>query len=292
MVWTLECSYDKQAAVNNVNALRQEIADAVANHRRAIVPAGVYRLDCYNLPGGVAIEINDDVTIKGAGRSVTVLRVGPDLLTTATTLFYIHPGKKVQFEDLTIEGPPYLAGSKPDGSDATDCTGIYHEGGGELKLKNVTLHAWHHCIKADELPKTTPGNKQGSQLSFTDCLIGGRSVGLLQFEGDSLHPASLAMENCLFAHDANAYIGHHHNLYIAEGVDMTFRHCHWTRSVDYGVTMYGGRARAPIHQPLFEYCTFDGAVFRALQTNKRTKTIIRNCIFRNPQAGALQITLS
>lgn len=53
-----------------------------------------------------------------------------------------------------------------------------------------------------------------------------------------------------------------------------------------------GVSRFPAQQPLFEHCEFDGAVFRALQTNKRAKTIIRNCTFRNPQGGALQITLS
>lgn len=293
MTWTLECSYDTQAAVNNVKALRQEIADAVANNRPAIVPAGVYRLDCNNLPGGVAIEINDDVTIKGAGRSVTVLRVGPDLLSTATTLFYIYPSKKITFEDLTIDGPPNLAGGNPDGSNATDCTGIYHEGRGALILKNVAMRAWKTCIKADELINVEPGKRQGSQLTLTDCVIGGRHVGLLQFEGDIQNPsASLTAERCLFEHDANAYTGQHHNLYIAEGVDLLLRHCRWTRSVSYGITMYGGRNRAPAKQPLFEYCEFDGAVYRALQTNKRTKTIIRNCLFRNSQGGALQITLS
>lgn len=289
MTWTAENIYNAQAAVDNRNALRQEIADAVLQNRPAILPAGAYRLDCANLPGGVAIEINANVTIKGAGRSVTVLRVGPDLLSTATTLFYIHPFKTVVFEDLTLEGPPNLAGGKPDGSDATPCFGIYHEGGGELKLKNVAMRAWNQCIKADALPSA---NSEGSRLTFTDCVIGGRCLGLLQFEGSAPNPAALTAERCQFEHDANAYTGQQHNLYIAEGVDMTFRHCRWTRSVSYGITMYGGHGRVPVQQPLFDHCEFAGAVFRALQTNKRAKTIIRNCLFRNPQAGALQITLS
>lgn len=91
------------------NWFLQAVTDAVNNHIPLFVPAGDWRIDA---PG---IEINGDLTIIGAGRTMTRI-TSPELYALGTTnysCFNLSKSSRLHISELTIQGPLQLAVQSP-----------------------------------------------------------------------------------------------------------------------------------------------------------------------------------
>lgn len=265
--------------------IRAAINDAIADSKILYIPPGTWTVDA-SAPAEEILPVNGNLTIVGAGSSLTTLKIGPDTVTQSFYGIRVNSGS-LRMSGITIDGPnnagPIVAGNHTYYTKGIQCVA----GTGDLILNDVIITGKYlGAVDHQKAPAA------GALVRLTNCYISAESVAVL-IENEDGNYMEFRSTGSMFFDTGFADGGTNHGdvLYIDPNTSVNISHCiFYNNDCRYNVHLFRNVENAgDTRFCSISNCSFYNCSSSLILTNRWITTQISNCSFSIDPAYAASV---